>query len=141
MSELQLINELINNMEVEGEEKKKQKKSYYVKLGTKSSGRPKRQLEEGKGVNDLRNEWNKNWREGRGTLCLAIGYIRKTYKDKLPQELLELPQKTDDELAEKHRRLTEKVKELKEQKYKAEYDIRKQKYAERKAQRATTIKA
>ena len=131
MGELQLINDLINHMEeVEGEQKK-QKKSYYVKLGTKSSGRPKRQLEEGKGVNDLRNEWNKNWREGRGTLCLAIGYMRKTYKDKLPQELLELPQKTDDELAEKHRRMTEKVKEIKRQKYELEYEIRKQKYAQR----------
>lgn len=130
MTELQLIKDIINEMETPCEEKK-QKKSYYIKLGTKSSGRPKRKLEEGKDMNDLRNEWNKNWREGRGTLCLSICYMRRTYTDKLPIEITKLPQKTDEELAYKHRKMTEKVKEIKEQKYKAEYDIRKQKYAER----------
>ena len=131
MTELQMINDIINNNETN--ETTKSRKSYYIKLGTKSTGRPKRKLEEGQDINDLRNEWNKNWREKRGSSMLSIAYMKKRYGEQIPSELFELPQATDEELTEKHRLLCEKVKQIKNEKYKNEIHIRKQKNAERRA--------
>jgi len=133
-TELETIHEIIDamNTSIAETSTKPEKKRYYIKLGTKTTGRPKRQLEEGQEMSDLRNYYNKKWREHRGNMCLSIGYMKKHYED-IPPELNNLPQKTQEELEDKYRLMNEYVKMLKEQKYTTNYVLRKQKYAERKA--------
>lgn len=95
---------------------------YYVKKGTKPTGRPKitelSNLTDEERVKHNR-QLERNYMLRRGKFVVKISYYEKRYNDILPQELINLPQTTDEEIMIKFNKMydlvnqTRKIKLLK----------------------------
>ena len=90
---------------------KVKRESHYIKLGTKSTGRPRLDRAKTEDINEIRNAWNKKWHEGRGKLILSIRYMSETYE--IPSELLAIPSETEQDLNEKIKQFTAHIDTIK----------------------------
>jgi hypothetical protein len=92
---------------------------YYVKKGTKPTGRPK--LTELSNLTDeerIRHnrQLERNYMLRRGKFVVKISYYEKRYNDILPQELIDLPQNTDEEILIKFNKMYDFINETRKNK-------------------------
>jgi hypothetical protein len=85
---------------------------YYVKKGTKPTGRPKltelSNLTQEERIKHNR-QLERNYMLRRGKFVVKISYYEKRYNDILPQELINLPQTTDEEIIMKFNKMYDLV--------------------------------
>lgn len=91
---------------------------YYKNKGTKPTGRPK-SVELSKLTADERKirlrQLERDYMLRQGKFVAKIGYYLKNYKDLIPNEFIDLPQKTYDEILFKFNKMYDLIHTLKKQ--------------------------
>ena len=92
---------------------------YYVKKGTKPTGRPKitelSNLTDEERVKHNR-QLERNYMLRRGKFVVKISYYEKRYNYILPQDLIDLPQNTDEEILIKFNKMYDFINETRKNK-------------------------
>ena len=85
---------------------------YYVLKGTKGTGRPKTLNLSGDELAKHTRELEQKYMNKRGKFIVKIGYYNTRYGDKIPAEIRELPQETDEEVLYKFNKMYDCINDL-----------------------------